>query len=426
MRRCLSLIGCLLTFTPALRAGVYYSGEHFADLPSQWRGFLVDQRHLRVLAGRPPRGLPDSPLREEYSRHLAQLRAKSSLSADEIADLSALHIRLGQVDQALERLRVAQRQYPQHFRIAAHLGTAWQLQGDLHRAADALRLAVQLAPEADRPVERLHLQLVESRLRRAGRVNALDDLFGVNYGELVGRLPDDERSKLPPDAVAWVQRLALSLPGDGWLLWQLAELANGYGDIASAAAILEGCASEFGLNTPALRRRRQQLREAADQLGLARRNDLAQHETHGGLKFRSARPLARKLDTSQLPRPRSDAPTPLPWAVLAETKIDAFARPTFIDYLSQFDGKVVSLTGFMQPLADEFEVNSFLLLEYPIGCWFCEIPPPTALLLVELPEGKSQSLRRGLVKVTGRLKLNAKDPEDFLYSLKDATVSDVD
>lgn len=425
MPRAIRVLIVLLASPLVLRAGVYYSGESFAELPSSWRGFLVDQRHLRVLAGRPPAGMPDSPLRQDYENDLARLSAKSSLSADEIADLGALLVRLGKTEQALDVLRQAHRQYPNHFRIASHLGTAWQLQGKLDEAAAALRVAVRLAPEPHLPVERLHLKLVEGRLRTKSG-SQLDDLFGVDYGQLIGQMPDEERRKLPPDAVAWVQRLALSLPGDGLLLWQLAELANAHGDVASAAAILEGCVSEFGLNSPAIRRRRQQLREAAEQWASTPRNNTASHDQHLGLRVRSSRPLARKIDTAQLPTPRADRTIPLAWALLAETKIDALARPTFLEYLQQCDGKSVSLTGFMQPLTDDFEFQHFLLLEYPIGCWFCEVPPPTALVLVELPEGKSQPLRRGLVKVTGRLKLNAKDPEDFLYSLQNAVVSDVD
>ncbi len=409
----------------SVRGGVYYSGEIFAELPSSWRGFLVDQRQLRVLSGRPPMGLPDSPLRADYEREWSRLRAKSPLSADEAADLGALSLRLGRIPEALEVLRSAQRQHPDHFRIVAHLGTAWHLTGDLDRAADTLRWAVRLAPAADRPCEELHLKLVEGRRRARGSVR-LDDLFGVRYGDHVGSLPEGERRKLPPEAIAQVQRLALSLPGDGLLLWQLGELANAQGDVASAAAILEGCVSDFGLNSPELRRRRQQLREAAEKWGPIGRADSSLHDEHLGFRFRSSHPLARKLDVSSLPKPQGDRPTPLRWAVLAETKIDAFAKPTFLDYLKQLEGSQVSLTGFMVPLGQEYQVNVFLLLEYPIGCWFCEVPPPTSLVLVELPPGKTETLRRNLIKVTGRLKLNASDPEDFLYSLKNALLSEVD
>jgi hypothetical protein len=45
---------------------------------------------------------------------------------------------------------------------------------------------------------------------------------------------------------------------------------------------------------------------------------------------------------------------------------------------------------------------------------------------VELPAGKSVTIRRGLVKVEGTLKLNATDPEDFLFTLKDGKVGDAD
>ena len=60
-------------------------------------------------------------------------------------------------------------------------------------------------------------------------------------------MTDAERKKLPANAVAVVQQLALWLPADGRLLWQLGELANVHGDVRTAAAILEGCVTELAL-----------------------------------------------------------------------------------------------------------------------------------------------------------------------------------
>src|SRR5205823_5752774 len=131
------------------RAGLYYSGEEVAPLPSQWRGFLIDQRLLRSLAFKPAPGTPASPLRRRYERAAAGLEkaARSrKLSADELADLGALHVRLGDLPRAVEVLRAAQRQHPRHFRVVANLGTAWQLHGDLGQAEACLREAVRLAP----------------------------------------------------------------------------------------------------------------------------------------------------------------------------------------------------------------------------------------------------------------------------------------
>jgi hypothetical protein len=43
---------------------------------------------------------------------------------------------------------------------------------------------------------------------------------------------------------------------------------------------------------------------------------------------------------------------------------------------------------------------------------------------VELPVGKTASYSRGLLKVTGKLTLNATDPEAFLYTITRAEVAE--
>src|SRR5262245_58396975 len=101
----------VLIITPA-RAGLYYSGEPIAELPSQWRGFLPDQRALRLLAAKPGPNVPAHPLRDAYrdaADALTKLASRRPLSADEAADLGALHVRLGDPDAAINVLRAAQR-----------------------------------------------------------------------------------------------------------------------------------------------------------------------------------------------------------------------------------------------------------------------------------------------------------------------------
>jgi len=80
----------------------------------------------------------------------------------------------------------------------------------------------------------------------------------------------------------------------------------------------------------------------------------------------------------------------------------------------------------MQPVRDELSVTGFLMLEYPVGCWFCETPEATGLVNVELKSGKSVDLRKGLVKVTGTLSLNRTDPETYLFNITNARVGEVD
>ena len=48
------------------------------------------------------------------------------------------------------------------------------------------------------------------------------------------------------------------------------------------------------------------------------------------------------------------------------------------------------------------------------------MPEPTGIVLVELAPGKMREVTRGKLRVTGKLTLNAKDPEDFLYTIKEA------
>ena len=428
----LAVVAAFLTCSPSLRAGLYYSGETYADLPSQWRGFLLDQRLLRGVAARPKDSAAAGPIRKRYEAAAAKLTKRSrqrKLTTDEAADLGALLLRLGETARAVEVLRTAQRENPKHFQLLANLGTAWQMQGDLAQAAACLEQAIHLVPAKLREAERLHLKLVRLRARQSRDAQTLDDLFGIQYigpdGKFeAGRLAAAQRKRLPDDAIALVQQLALWLPADGRLLWQLAELAGANGDVATAAAIMDGCVTEFGLRAVALREHRRAYRAAADERAKSGDNAKTKHEGHAGLfKPRSQRPLARKLDQAPLPPIDPKGVNALPWSVATATTLDRQYRPTFPRYLKDLGDKKVMLRGYLQPLGDDPDLSAFLLVEYPIGCWYCEQPEMTGIFLVEMREGKTYHYTRGQVRVRGRLILNATDPENFLYTIRDAEVS---
>jgi Tfp pilus assembly protein PilF len=429
------LSALLLSSLPGtVQAGVYYSGEQYAELPSQWRGFLLDQRTLRNISIKPSSQRPAGPARKKYEEAAAKLEKinrERKLSADEKADLGALYLRLGEQAKAVEVLRSAQREHPNHFHLVANLGTAWQLQGDLEQAAACLEQAVRLAPGKLQKAEEYHLKLVQLRRKQANKDEKLDDLFGVHFVDEdgkyhPGRLAAAESKKLPADAVAIVQQLALWLPADGRLLWQLAELANAHGDVKTAASIMDGCVTEFAMSNPELRQHRQVTRAAADELAQNKVTiDIAKaaHVGHAGsVRMRSSRPLMTKLDASALPPIREDAVNALPWSVIAETALDRKFQPAFATYLKELDGKQITLNGFMQPLGTELEMGAFLLIENPVGCWYCEMPEITGIVLVELPGDKTSIYTRGPVLVEGKLKLNRNDPENFLYTINKAKV----
>jgi hypothetical protein len=426
--RCTAVVFLLLAVPVSVRAGLHYSAEQYNELPSQWRGYLLDQRILRNIAVKPAAGVPASPLRIHYLEEAARLEKVArgrKLTADELADLGALYVRLGEAGKAVALLRPAQREHPNHFGIAANLGTAWQLQGDLEQAVPCLEQAVRLAPGKFQKAEEYHLRLVRQRLREPRGTQGLDDLFGVRYvGDQdryePGKLNAAQRKKLPGSAVALVQQLGLWLPSDPRLLWQLAELAGAHGDVRTAAAMMDGCVTQFGLQDPELRRHRQMMRAAADT------GTRTVHETHaGGLAARSRRPLVTQLAHEPLPPISATGINALPWALLAETAVDRNYHPTFPKYLRELEGKQVTLNGFIQPLREDVDLAAFMLIEYPVGCWYCEMPEVTGIVYVELPRGRTTTYTRGLVRVVGRLTLNASDPEEFLYTLRDAKVTDV-
>src|SRR5688572_29826201 len=92
------------------RAGLYDSEETMADLPSQWRGFLLDHQTLRSLAAAPAAGNPANPLRAQYLKKADDLeKTRDKLSADQLADLGAIWVRLGRSDKAVDVLEKASR-----------------------------------------------------------------------------------------------------------------------------------------------------------------------------------------------------------------------------------------------------------------------------------------------------------------------------
>ena len=407
-----------------LQAGLYYSGEHQNELPAQWGGLLSDLRLLRSCAVPGTGAIPASDLRLQYSEAADALKALArtrSLSADEAADLGALLVRLGQVPQALAVLRPAHAAQPDHFRLTANLGTAWQLAGDLDQAEVYLKEAVRLAPPAKQRVEELHWKLVRGRRTARG---GLDDLFGV-------RLEPGTQPALPPDALAATQQLLIWLPSDGLLLWQLGELAAALGDLRGGRDMLEIAVGEFGLSHPDLRAHRLKIRNLITEQDRRELLNLkvqqAAHEGHRSvIGFKSRRPLRlERYDTRDLPLVSKTEVNAVPWGVFLQTTVDRRYRPTFTKYLEELEGCKVSLTGFMHPVTDDLEAAVFLIVEMPVGCWYCEMPEVTGIVLVEMAGDKSVPLTRNVLQVTGRLRLNRTDPEDFFFIIEQAEASEL-
>ena len=301
--------------------------------------------------------------------------------------------------------------------------------GEYRQAEGALEIAVRLAPGKLQAFEDAHLKLVRTRLR--SKPGELDNLFGVSFlsdkGDYEpGKWSAAQKKKLPTSAVAVTQQLALWFPADGPLLWQLAELANAHGDIRNGANMMEGCVAQFGMSNATLRKHRQILRDAVDNAPAPKIGEEHPEKHVGTLAFKSRRPLVSKLETLPLPAIDPKGVNAIPWELFGETALEKPFKPSFPKYLRELEGKQVSMNGFMYPLRDDPEMQAFLFIESPVGCWYCEMPETTGIVFVQMPDGQAARYQRGVVRLVGRLHLNSTDPEDFLYAVKDARVGPLD
>ena len=423
--KALGLITSIFLFEGSVFGGVYYSQESYNELPSQWRGLLMDQRQLRQLGIEPKPNQTSTELRKKYLQDLSRLDKLSKerkLLPEEFSDLGALLIRLNQAPQALETLRKADREYPQNFRILSNLASAWQTLGEFDRAIQVSEQAIALAPGKYVGAEKLHLFWV-NQLKKQKAGQKVDNLFSLQFQSQAGKyLPGGidpaQLKNIPADAIASVQLLALWFPADPFLLMQLAEIANASGDPEVALAMMDGCVTEFGLREILLLEHRRILKEYVQARKTAKDE---KHQDHKNWFLpKSMRPFALDKMELDLPPVKTNAVNLLPWLVLAQTQVDRKALAQYPAYLKQLENQKVQIEGHMQPVGEEHESSTFLLLENPVGCWYCEMPSLNGMVLIELKDSKVVRMSRQAQIIRGKLQLRKDDPEKFLFTILEA------
>lgn len=423
--KALGLITSIFLFEGSVFGGVYYSQESYNELPSQWRGLLMDQRQLRQLGIEPKPNQTSTELRKKYLQDLSRLDKLSKekkLLPEEFSDLGALLIRLNQAPQALETLRKADREYPQNFRILSNLASAWQTLGEFDRAIQVSEQAIALAPGKYVGAEKLHLFWI-NQLKKQKAGQKVDNLFSLQFQSQAGKyLPGGidpaQLKNIPADAIASVQLLALWFPADPFLLMQLAEIANASGDPEVALAMMDGCVTEFGLREILLLEHRRILKEYVQARKTAKDE---KHQDHKNWFLpKSMRPFALDKMELDLPPVKSNAVNLLPWLVLAQTQVDRKALAQYPAYLKQLENQKVQIEGHMQPVGEEHESSTFLLLENPVGCWYCEMPSLNGMVLIELKDSKVVRMSRQAQIIRGKLQLRKDDPEKFLFTILEA------
>lgn len=400
--------------------GIYLKSETWNEMPSQWKGWLLDHRQF-LRCQNPVPGVKPTEMRVRYERLVKELRDKQkakALTPDEMAELGGLLLRLGKPEEALGLLQGAQRANPQHFKLTSHLCQAWCATGQWAQARTLSEEAVRLAPGRWLGPEELMAKWI--RLRQSAPSDRLDPLFDASWDGLVEAVlaekPWAKAKSISPSDMGNLQTLALWFPSDGRLLAQTGVLCAVVGDVRQAALILEGAVSEFGVRDPLVMKLRSVCKDLAAKPG--------DHKPHQALvKYRSTRPLE---DTSELPDLPPVVPgmrTEIPWIVFSKTKLGPRREPDFPKFLKSLDGTEVSLEGYLQPFGENLDAGVFLLVENAVGCWWCEMPDLTGMIRVELAENQPLPALRRSVEVRGKLRLNATNPESHLFFMDDVVVT---
>lgn len=259
--------------------------------PLPYNDLLDELNSIRNLAATSTPGLsavgpnlPRKKLLDQRDRLLS--KGLRSLNATELAELGYMQWRLGDREAATATLLQASAKDPRNFWALAQYGTALQAQRQYADATDKLIIANDYFPspwpagpkrtgEWFKQAEKYQLRLLRLRMSeggergmgRPGRVNDVDNLFGVRFVGPSGKyepgaLADEERKKLPPDAIAIVQQLLLWFPDDARLLWLLGELYAANGQLEAAYRILDNCVWTQKFESVALREHRKLVQEA--------------------------------------------------------------------------------------------------------------------------------------------------------------------
>ncbi len=81
-----------------------------------------------------------------------------------LSDYAVHLLKLGKNKEALDILIALQHYYPEEYKIAANLGTAYELNGDVENALRFIKLGMQLNPDAHEGSEWVHVRVLEAKL----------------------------------------------------------------------------------------------------------------------------------------------------------------------------------------------------------------------------------------------------------------------
>ncbi|MDA1054005.1 MAG: tetratricopeptide repeat protein [Planctomycetota bacterium] len=219
--------------------------------------------------------------RETWVMREAEL-AQGLESADYMrrSDYAVALIYLGRYDEAIRILQEVEREHPGEYIVAANLGTAYELTGDLEEALLWIKRGVERNADSHQGSEWLHVEILQAKLQLAKDPHWLktNTVLGVDFGN--GPVPSQPRADLVDSmgrshdledvagALEYqlVERLKFVPPQDPIV----ADLLFDLGNVVALMKIVEQAipiyefAREYGMQNPTLLDRRiSQLQELA-------------------------------------------------------------------------------------------------------------------------------------------------------------------
>ncbi len=107
-----------------------------------------------------------------------------------LSDFAVLMLKAGKVKEALSVLEELYRHYPNEYQIAANLGTAYELNGNVEMAHQLISRGIELNPDSHGGSEWVHLKVLETKQHLADNPDYLSDHTVLGLTE--SNIKDDE------------------------------------------------------------------------------------------------------------------------------------------------------------------------------------------------------------------------------------------
>jgi hypothetical protein len=114
---------------------------------------------------------------------------------------------------------------------------------------------------------------------------------------------------------------------------------------------------------------------------------------------------------------------PIEWDTLKQGTWALHAAPVVPAAISQVNGHLIVLKGFMLPFHMPGEANEFWIAGRPSGCYYCNPPGVAEVVHVKVAGGKNIMPTDYPVRVFGTLKVAQGKEDDALYTVEEALLS---